>query len=51
MAMTRNELMEAFREATSCEFENIPAEKDIPYEFSSGFEKRMAKLIKKEKSA
>ena len=43
MAMTRTELMNAFRKVKSMEFDDVP--EDFAYTFSSGFEQRMDKLI------
>lgn len=45
--MTREELFDAFREVASEEFAHIPDEKDIEYEFSKRFKKKMDKLFKK----
>lgn len=50
MAMCKAELKAAFREAASLEFSEIPSEdRQIEYAFSSGFEVKMERLIKKEK--
>ena len=45
--MTRTEVLNAFREVASEEFACIPDEENIIYEFSEGFNRKMAKLIKK----
>lgn len=47
MAMTKEELMAAFREAKSKEFADVPDE--FEYTFSDSFEKRMDVLIKRER--
>lgn len=50
MAMCKAELKAAFREAASFEFSEIPGEdRQIEYAFSSEFEVKMERLIKKEK--
>lgn len=51
MAMTKAELMNAFREAATYEFRDIPRDdSQIPHKFSEEFEHKIAKLIQKEKS-
>lgn len=51
MAMTKVELMNAFREAATYEFRDIPRDDaQIPHKFSAEFEYKIAKLIQKEKS-
>lgn len=46
MAMTKQELFQAFREAASLEFAHIPRDdSQIQYVFSDDFEKRMKALI------
>ena len=51
MAMTKVELMNAFREAATYEFRDIPRDDSlIPHKFSTEFEYKIAKLIQKEKS-
>ena len=51
MAMTKVELMNAFREAATYEFRDIPRDdSQIPHKFSAEFEYKIAKLIQKEKS-
>lgn len=51
MAMTKVELMNAFREAATYEFRDIPRDDSlIPHKFSAEFEYKIAKLIQKEKS-
>lgn len=51
MAMTKVELMNAFREAATYEFRDIPRDdSQIPHNFSAAFEHKIAKLIHKEKS-
>lgn len=48
MAMTKSELKNAFREAASYEFSEIPQnDSEIAYECSSAFEEKLDKLIKK----
>ena len=49
MSMTKNELLDAMRASISLEFADIPTENEIEYLFSEKFEKRMSKLIKREK--
>lgn len=50
MSMTKAELKNAFREATSYEFREIPRDDSlIQHEFSPEFERKIAKLIQKEK--
>lgn len=50
MSMTKAELKNAFREAASYEFREIPRDdSQIQHEFSPEFERKMAKLIRKEK--
>lgn len=49
MAMTREELMQAFQEAVSTEFADIPCEEDIDYTFSDNFLQKMDKLIARQK--
>ncbi len=51
MAMTKVELLNAFREAATYEFRDIPRDdSQIPHKFSAEFEYKIAKLIQKEKS-
>lgn len=51
MAMTKAEFKNAFREAAAYEFRDIPRDdSQIPHEFSAEFERKIAKLIQKEKS-
>ena len=51
MAMTKAELKNAFREAAAYEFRDIPHDdSQVPHEFSAEFERKIAKLIQKEKS-
>lgn len=51
MAMTKVELINAFREAATYEFRDIPRDDtQIPHKFSAEFEYKIAKLIRKEKS-
>lgn len=51
MAMSKAELKNAFREAASYEFREIPQnDSQIQYEFSASFEERMEKIIKKDRS-
>lgn len=51
MAMTKVELMSAFREAATYEFRDIPRDdSQISHQFSEAFENKIAKLIHKEKS-
>lgn len=51
MAMTKVELMNAFREAATYEFRDIPRDDtQIPHKFSAEFEYKIEKLIQKEKS-
>lgn len=51
MAMTKAELKNAFREAAAYEFRDIPHDdSQAPHEFSAEFERKIAKLIQKEKS-
>ena len=51
MAMTKVELMNAFREAATYEFRDIPRDdSQISHKFSAAFEHKIAKLIHKEKS-
>ena len=50
MSMTRAELNQAFREAVSLEFVGIPyVEETIEFDFSNDFQKRMEKLIARQK--
>lgn len=50
MPLNKERFNEAFREALSCEFKDIPRdEEQIDYTFSPSFEKRMNKLIAAEK--
>lgn len=50
MSMTKAELKNAFREAVAYEFRDIPHDEAlIQYEFSAEFQKRMNKLIDKQK--
>lgn len=50
MSMTKAELKNAFREAASYEFREIPRDDSlIQHEFSPEFERKIAKLIQKEK--
>lgn len=50
MAMTKAELKNAFREAASYEFREIPRDdSQIQHEFSPEFERKIEKLIRKEK--
>lgn len=50
MAMTKAELKNAFREAAAYEFRDIPHDESlIQYEFTAEFEKKMNKLIAKQK--
>lgn len=52
MSMTKEELMNVFREAASAEFSEFsPYESDYTYEFSERFEKRMDRLIRAESRA
>lgn len=51
MSMTKAELKQAFREAASYEFRDVPCnDSQIQHTFSPEFEQRIAKLIQKEKS-
>ena len=51
MAMTKVELLNAFREVATYEFRDIPRDdSQIPHKFSAEFEYKIAKLIQKEKS-
>lgn len=51
MAMTKVELMNAFREAATYEFRDIPRDdSQISHNFSAAFEHKIAKLIQREKS-
>lgn len=51
MAISKEEFKNALREAISSEFSHIPnSESEICYSFSNLFEKRMNKLIKKQKN-
>lgn len=51
MAMSKAELKNAFREAASYEFREIPQDdSQIQYEFSAAFEERMEKIIKKDRT-
>lgn len=51
MAMTKVELMNAFREAATYEFRDIPRDdSQISHQFSEAFQNKIAKLIHKEKS-
>lgn len=45
MAMTRNELNQALREAVMSEFADVPDESQIAFAFSEKFEQKMQKLI------
>lgn len=45
MSMKKDELFDIFRKYASKEFEDIPKNDDIDYEFSKDFENKMAKLI------
>lgn len=50
MAMTRVELNQVFREVTSLEFVGVPyIEETIEFEFSDDFQKKMDKLIARQK--
>ena len=50
MAMTRVELNQVFREVTSLEFVGVPyTEETIEFEFSDDFQKKMDKLIARQK--
>lgn len=50
MAMSKSELLNAFREAASFEFREIPRDdSQIQHKFSAEFEKKMEQLLKKEK--
>lgn len=50
MSMTKAELKNAFREAASYEFREVPRDdSQIQHEFSPEFEQKIAKLIRKEK--
>lgn len=50
MSMTKAELKNAFREAAAYEFRDIPHDESlIQYEFSAEFEKKMNKLINRQK--
>lgn len=50
MSMTKAELKNAFREAAAYEFRDIPHDESlIQYEFSAEFEKKMSKLINRQK--
>lgn len=52
MAMTKAELMNAFRDAACAEFSDYsPYESDYTYEFSDRFERRMDRLIRAESRA
>lgn len=44
--MTREEVINAFRESATQEFYSIPNEDEIEYEFSASFLRKMEKLIK-----
>lgn len=49
MTITKKELLQAFREAASMEFEDIPRDNSqIQHIFSEDFEDRMNHLLKKE---
>lgn len=48
--MTKSEIMEAFREAASAEFIDIPNSDEIKHDFSPEFEAKMQKLIRSQKS-
>lgn len=51
MAMTKAEFKNAFREAAAYEFRDIPRDdSQVQHEFSAEFERKIAKLIQKEKS-
>ena len=51
MAMTKAEFKNAFREAATYEFRDIPRDDtQIPHKFSAEFEYKITKLIQKEKS-
>lgn len=51
MAMSKAELKNAFREAASYEFREIPQDdSQIQHDFSAAFEERMEKIIKKDRS-
>lgn len=51
MSMTKDELKNAFREAASYEFHDIPCDDSlIQHEFSPEFEQKMEKLIRQEHS-
>lgn len=47
--MTREELFDAFREAVSSEFSEIPKEEEIPYEPSESFRSRRNRLLRSER--
>lgn len=50
MSITRIDFENAFRDAVSYEFRNVPQnDSDIDYFFSDGFEQKMTKLIKQQK--
>lgn len=50
MSMTKSELKNAFREAASREFQDVPRENSqIQHEFSPAFEKKGKKLIRRER--
>lgn len=51
MSMTKAELKKAFREAASYEFRDVPRDDSlIQHEFSPEFERKIEKLIRKEKT-
>lgn len=51
MSMSREDVKRAFREAASVEFRSIPTDdSEIDFEFSKEFERKMDKLIKKERT-
>lgn len=51
MAMTRNELNQALREAVMSEFADVPDESQIAFAFSEKFEQKMRKLIVRQKKS
>ncbi len=45
--MTKDDFIHALSDSVAEEFENIPDEREIEYEFSDGFNKKMKKLLRK----